>query len=66
MEGLRDALSLHLKSLESRMIDIVNSESDTILSLSSSLNGLDDKIDNLRSSLEQLKEEVMVGIPSLL
>lgn len=59
LEGLRDSLSHLFKALEGRMIDIVNSESDTILSLPSSLNGLDERIDSLRSSLEQLREEVM-------
>jgi len=61
LDVLRDELGLHLKSLRSSLIELINQDYGQFVNLSSNLVGLDGKIQNITGPLTRAQNDIQVG-----
>lgn len=59
LEEIRDDLGLHLKSLRSQMIELINEDYADFVNLSANLIGLDRSIQTIANPVKSLREEVI-------
>ena len=57
LETLRADLATHLEELQATLVDLINRDYNDLVSMSTSLVGIDDKIDRLGQPIEHLRQQ---------